>query len=138
MGRMARDRELIDLLRSVADKLHSFDGELDDLNLRLEVTDRRLQTIIDTASAALAGETSKCQIIPLEHLGCAQRETIEKLNNSRKAFEADLAELLKWHGVPKGTVVELRCGFPPSGDCYCKDADGGWYCCDVPVGGNSG
>ena len=75
--------------------------------------------------------------IPQEQLTREQRETLEKLEKSRKHMEADLAEVLKRHGVPHGTIVELRCGFPPPGGCYCKDEDSGWYCCDGMVGGSS-
>jgi hypothetical protein len=135
---MGRDHELIDLLRTVMEKLHSVDGELDELNVNIEVTNYRLQTVIEKASAVLAKETSKSQIIPREQLTWTQRENLEKLNKSRKAFETDIAEVLQRHGVPKGAVIELRCGFPPSGDRYCKDADGAWYCCDAVVGGDSG
>jgi hypothetical protein len=76
--------------------------------------------------------------IPQEQLTREQRDTLEKLEKSRKHMESELAEVLKRHGVPHGTIVELRCGFPPPVGCYCKDEDSGWYCCDGMVGGSSG
>lgn len=76
--------------------------------------------------------------IPHEQLTPEQRETLQKLEKSRKHMEADVADVLQRHGVPRGTIIELRCGFPPPGGCYCWDEGGGWYCCDGMVGGSSG
>jgi len=73
---------------------------------------------------------------PQEQLTPKQRETLEKLEKSRKHIEADVAEVLKKHGFPGVSVLELRCGFPPPGGCYCNDGNG-WYCCEI-VGGQSG
>jgi hypothetical protein len=67
-------------------------------------------------------------MIPEAQLTPEQRETLEKLKKSSKRIEAEMAEVLERHGLPHVTTIELRCGFPPPGGCYCS-SNGVWYCC---------
>ena len=78
--------------------------------------------------------------IPQEKLTPKQRQTLQELEKSRQRIEADVAEVLKRHGLPNVKILALDCGMPPPGGCYCNDGDG-WYCCEIPYvdgGGHSG